>query len=103
MRSPGFLLVLKKNPMAESVASLLPRLALVASRKTGNAVRRNALRRRFRENFRLFPNDNLRNWDFLIVFLPESKGLSIHTMGENFRNLLQKIAKGKGEQSPAGR
>jgi ribonuclease P protein component len=63
-------------------------MGLIASRKVGNAVRRNRLRRVFRENFRQTPTDGLLGNDFLVIFLTESKTLDPTAMGNEFAEKL---------------
>ncbi|MDR0340313.1 MAG: ribonuclease P protein component [Puniceicoccales bacterium] len=94
----GFLLVQKENAGEQS----LPRLALVASRKVGNAVRRNHLRRFFREKFRHVAKEFLCGSDFLVVFLVESKEMDPRAMRDDFARRLQRMSaagKSKGRRS----
>ncbi|MDR2664030.1 MAG: ribonuclease P protein component [Puniceicoccales bacterium] len=88
-RGAGFLLVRKHNDDRHC----LPRVALVASRKIGNAVRRNHLRRVFREEFRHRAVDISRGEDFLVVFLAQSKTLDPWTMGKDFADRLRRQGK----------
>ncbi|MDR1435630.1 MAG: ribonuclease P protein component [Puniceicoccales bacterium] len=84
-RADGYLLVQKLN----RDSGALPRIALVASRKVGNAVRRNKLRRVFREHFRHCAATPLKGNDFLVVFLAESKKLNPQDMGKEFARRLK--------------
>jgi ribonuclease P protein component len=63
-----------------------PRIAIVTSRKTGGAVRRNALRRMVRELFRHIQWQLPRNSDWMVVFLPQSQGMP----PEDLRALLER-------------
>ena len=47
-----------------------PRLAVQTSRRVGNAVRRNRIRRRIREAFRLMQHDVPRGYDLVVVVRP---------------------------------
>ncbi len=47
-----------------------PRLGLSTSRRVGNAVRRNRIRRLLRESFRLLQHDLPRGYDWVIVVRP---------------------------------
>jgi ribonuclease P protein component len=67
------------------------RIGLVTSRRTGNAVRRNRLRRIFREEFRQFPRPELDGWDICVVFRPEAKCARDGDMRESFRRTLGRI------------
>src|SRR5438445_13841681 len=49
-----------------------PRLGLSVSRKVGKAVRRNRIRRRLREAFRLMQHDFPRGYDLVIVVRPHA-------------------------------
>lgn len=84
----GLTLLIRENPAASQGTLPLPRLAVVTSRKVGNAVRRNTLRRHIREAFRLFPGDSIRALDFLVIFSPDSAALAPGAMGEAFSQLL---------------
>ncbi|MDR3316511.1 MAG: ribonuclease P protein component [Puniceicoccales bacterium] len=83
-RRAGFLLVWKDGPAVDHP----PRLALVTSRKVGNAVRRNFLRRIFREEFRLGPTGCLVGMDLLVIFSPESRAMAPRLLRENFHAAL---------------
>jgi ribonuclease P protein component len=85
-RGEGFTVVFLPNGRPESPS----RLGLVASRKVGNAVRRNHLRRIFREEFRLGnPSDGV---DILVVFSPSSRALADAPLRESFRARLAEMA-----------
>ena len=63
----------------------LPRFAVVASRRVGNAVTRNRLRRRmraiFRENQALFPGD----LDIVVILQPRAAETSFADLERHFR------------------
>jgi ribonuclease P protein component len=51
------------------VPHALPRLGIITSRKTGNAVKRNKVRRIIRETFRLNKDSFKENHDYLFIAL----------------------------------
>jgi ribonuclease P protein component len=55
-------------------------------------VRRNHLRRIFREKFRRNTEKFLYGSDFLVIFLPESKKMDSGAMGEDFFCRLRQIS-----------
>jgi ribonuclease P protein component len=74
-RGRGFLIVNKSG-----VPGGRPRIAIVTSKKTGGAVRRNALRRMVRDSFRHIQWQLSPNSDWMIVFLPPSKGMALEDL-----------------------
>jgi len=72
-----------------------PRLGIVASKKTGNAVKRNYLKRRIREFFRLHKSRLPPSTDLVVV---AKKGIPLATYGEICRDL-DRFLGGKGLQS----
>jgi ribonuclease P protein component len=65
-----------------------PRLAVVAPRKVGNAVRRNHLKRLVREEFRRHARSHLAGWDLLVLLRESSKGLDDAIFRESLRQAL---------------
>lgn len=78
-RAKGFLLVLKRSAVGDR-----PRLAIVASRKVGNSVKRNLIRRRIREIFRQFPWPSPAPLDWLVVLRREAQGLTYDNLAADF-------------------
>jgi len=66
--TPLLLVVGSRDPSRESER---PRIGLAVSRKCGNAVVRNLIRRRLKEIFRLAQPRLLPGWDFVVVTRPD--------------------------------
>lgn len=65
--TPILLVVASRDPSREAER---PRIGLAVSRKCGNAVVRNVIRRRLKEIFRLAQPRLLPGWDFVVVTRP---------------------------------
>src|SRR3712207_2665879 len=68
-----------------------PRLGLSVSRKVGNAVTRNAVRRRLREVFYSTLPEVPGNWDLVVSALPLAAEASLEELGEEFARSLRKL------------
>ena len=79
-----------------------PRLGLSVSRKVGNAVTRNAVRRRLREVFHSALSEMPGSWDLVVSARPEAAEASLHELKEEFARALRKLREsGKvGEAGP---
>lgn len=75
-----------------------PRLGLSVSRKVGNAVTRNAVRRRLREVFHATLSEIPGNWDLVVSARPAAAEASLRELKEEFARALGKL----GESSKAG-
>lgn len=75
-----------------------PRLGLSVSRKVGNAVTRNAVRRRLREVFHATLSEIPGNWDLVVSARPAAAEASLRELTEEFARALGKL----GESSKAG-
>lgn len=82
----GFAFIWKQN----TDDNALPRIGIVTSRKVGNAVRRNFLKRITRESFRHFPKELLRGYDFLIIFRSDSKTSAVSDLRANLSAAFEK-------------
>jgi len=74
-----------------------PRLGVSVSRKVGNAVTRNAVRRRLREVFRSCVSETSRELDLVVSARPAAADATFEELREEFGKSLDKVG------SPAGR
>ena len=74
-----------------------PRLGLSVSRKVGNAVTRNAVRRRLREVFHSYISETSGNLDLVVSARPAAAGASFEELQEEFGKALGRVG------GPAGR
>lgn len=65
------------------------RLGITASRKVGNAVVRNRLKRRLREWFRANRGDLAKPVDLIVMARPEGANLSLPALDRRLRTLLE--------------
>ena len=77
-----------------------PRLGLSVSRKVGNAVTRNAVRRRLKEVFASEISEVPGNLDLVVSARPSAADVSFEELGEEFGRALRKIAE-KGASQKA--
>ncbi len=73
-----------------------PRLGLSVSRKVGNAVTRNAVRRRLREVFHTAFSEIPGNWDLVVSARPAAAEASLRELREEFARALGKLGEGGG-------
>ena len=69
-----------------------PRLGLSVSRKVGNAVTRNTVRRRLREVFHSCISDMSRNLDLVVSARPPAAEATFEELREEFRKSLGKVS-----------
>ena len=74
-----------------------PRLGVSVSRKVGNAVTRNAVRRRLREVFRSCVSETSRELDLVVSARPAAADATFEELREEFGKSLDRVG------SPAGR
>lgn len=68
-----------------------PRLGLSVSKKVGNAVVRNSVKRRLREIFRSEFPEIREEWDFVISARPAAAGASYQELESEFEKALKKL------------
>lgn len=77
-----------------------PRLGLSVSRKVGNAVTRNTVRRRLKEVFASMIDKVPGSLDLVVSARPSAAGASFKELGDEFGRSLRKIAeKGAGRKA----
>lgn len=74
------------------------RMGLSVSKKVGNAVQRNSIKRRLREVFRSKLPDIRGDTDFVISARPAAAGASYDALAEEFEKALRKL-NGNGEST----
>ena len=97
-RGPFFLLESKSWDLPEEIKSTtLPRVGFTVTRKNGNAVKRNRIKRRLREAFRLsLKRDIAAGTDYVIIARPDALEASFDSLtGEMERRFRQKIQNSK--------
>lgn len=67
------------------------RLGMSVSKKVGNAVTRNTVRRRIRQVFRSTPPDQLRDRDIVVSARPAVAGAAFEDLQHEFRRSLEKL------------
>ncbi|MDR2677023.1 MAG: ribonuclease P protein component [Puniceicoccales bacterium] len=88
-RGVGFFVVQK----AGGAPGGRPRLAVVTSRKTGGAIRRNALRRAVRELFRHIQWQLSHDSDWMVVLLPSSQGMALESLQHPLARKMLKMSR----------
>lgn len=97
-RGPFFLLESKSRDLPEEIKSTTsPRVGFTVTRKNGNAVKRNRIKRRLREAFRLsLKRDIAAGTDYVIIARPDALLASFDSLtGEMERRFRQKLQNSK--------
>jgi len=94
-RGKHFLLEMRLRSSDETLSSCLPpRIGYTVSRKNGNAVQRNRIRRRLREAVRLGVQDCLvPGYDYVIVARPSILTLPFATLIVEMRQRIEQLPK----------
>jgi ribonuclease P protein component len=87
VRTPHFILVLGKG---------LGRLGLVVSRKSGNSVQRNRIKRLVRECFRSWPELLPAGVDLVVISLGPAPGLDLAKIRQEWSGVQQTLQKTAG-------
>ena len=72
-----------------------PRLGLTVSRRVGNAVERNRVKRRVREWFRRSRGALAAGWDLVVIAKPGAAELELREISENFDRALSGARNGR--------
>ena len=78
-----------------------PRLGLSVSRRVGNAVTRNAVRRKLREVFHASLDEVPGSWDLVVSARPEAAGAGLDELNQEFARSLRRLAE-SGKLGEAG-
>lgn len=70
------------------------RLGLTVSKKAGNSVRRNKIKRRIREYFRISKSSFKNKWDMNIIAKPEAGCLTAEFFIASLKEIFNKIEEG---------
>lgn len=73
------------------------RLGLIVSRKVGNAVCRNRVKRYIREIFRQ-TQSTLPVWDIVVIARPSAKESTFHRLAEDFLGAIKKLQNSRQRQ-----
>ena len=65
-----------------------PRIGITVTKKIGNAVQRNWIKRRVRENFRRKQHDFVRGLDMVWIAKRQARGVTLHEVEEDFAELM---------------
>jgi ribonuclease P protein component len=87
-RTRHFLLILGRQPRPG-----IPRLGLVVSRKSGNAVQRNRIKRLVRECFRSWPDLLPDGVDLVVISLGPAEGLDVGQIRKEWSGVQQTLRK----------
>ena len=82
-RGRHFLLLIRPSPLAQ-------RVGLTVSRRVGNAVRRNLVRRRLRHSLSALRADLLPDHDHVIIALPMAKDIDFWQLHADITSLLRR-------------
>ncbi len=88
--SNSLISIVFKNNQEASGKGPIRRLGIIASRKAGNAVQRNRLKRLIRETFRLGKQDFKRAVDLVVILKPGAREASKEAFLTGFLDLCKK-------------
>ena len=88
IKAPGAAFILQARARGDDGPS---RVGFTVSKKVGNAVERNRVRRRFREIVRLSTADHLRGHDYVLIGRRPALSLPFEQMTEDFKRALRRL------------
>lgn len=88
--SNSLISIVFKNNQETAGKGSVKRLGIIASRKTGNAVQRNRLKRLIREAFRLGKQDFKKALDIVVILKPAAKDAAGEALRTRFLELCKK-------------
>lgn len=92
LASAHFVIFLRERPVHEAEPTPCSRLGLIVSRKVGNAVLRNRVKRRCRELFRRRHGELLgAGWDFVVLARHGAADLPLAEVEKEWRRALSKL------------
>jgi ribonuclease P protein component len=97
-RSPHLLLLAVRTPLPKSqtettLAVAVSRFGLTVSRKVGNAVKRNQVKRWLREIVREIPPPQQGIWDLVLIPHPTAVQAGFHVLRDEVTDLFRRMAK----------
>tara|TARA_Y100001960_G_C13961286_1_gene488375 strand:- start:32 stop:418 length:387 start_codon:yes stop_codon:yes gene_type:complete len=98
---PGFVLQGKPRNTESRVKASVARYGLTCSKRIGNAVKRNRVKRRLRSlAANILPVSGLEGWDYILIGrLNSSENLSFRILKENLATALTKLHNRNGERT----
>jgi len=91
-RSPSFILTMRAREASEKVGDHFSRFGCTVTKRIGNAVRRNRVKRRLREAIRMVaPSNAQAGFDYVIIARAAALDAPFGDMVEELRTALQRV------------